>query len=354
MVFDIVETMNGGGAKCDVLCVSDTSAGFIETDRGYKIVRTPMFGTVSSVPISPTNPLAYRGLHADYNIIHLHAPNPLANLAAMLFPTKAKLVVHWHSDILKPKAQMMIYEPLQKWMLNRADAIVATSENYARSSVPLRDHQHKVHVIPIGADLDDLRPDSGKVLRIKQTYEGRFLVFCLGRLAAYKGFDYIIEAARKLDGCQIMIGGKGPDFRRLHELIEKQGVQDRVALLGGIDHSELASYYAAADVFCLPSHLRTEAYGVVQLEAMALGTPVVSTAIPGSGVGWVNAHEESGLVVAPRSSDQLADAIMRLKNGEALRAALAQGGRERYERLFRHDTMVDKIQNLYQTLTRNG
>lgn len=286
------------------------------------------------------------------SIFHVHLPNPLANFAMficyLLGRKNMKIIVHWHSDIIKQKRLLVLYTPLMNWLLNKATNIIVTSDNYLENSEQLHDFRTKCVVVPIGIDgIDDLVSVS-KVQEIKNNYIGKNIVFSLGRHIYYKGFEYLIQASKNIDNTVFIIGGSGPDTDKYRKLINEYGVSDRVILIGRIDDNDLPSYFSAADVFCFPSTEKSEAFGVVQLEAMSVSTPVISSNIVGSGVPWVNKHNSSGLVCEPKSVDSLSHCLDVILNNSDLRKELSSGARLRFNSLFDKDTMVSKINDVYK------
>lgn len=351
VVYDIVEGLAQRDVRADVLCAAaGGTRSCIDQANGYTITRKRELAKIAATPIAPGLLNYYSSVCNQYDVVHIHLPNPLANLAAMLRNTKAKVVLHWHSDIIKQKQMLKLYRPMQNWLLRRADSIVVTSPNYLEGSDQLAGFKHKAVVIPIGMDASELTPRPELVDSIRQEHQGRTIVFALGRLTRYKGFEYLIKAARSLKNCVVLLGGKGEEQARLVALIEQYEVKDRVKMLGGIPHGDLASYYEAADMFCLPSYTKNEAFGVVQLEAMTFGKPVICTDIAGSGVPWVNAHEVSGLVCPPSSASALAAAIQRLADDPKLREKLGAQGYERVRTIFSVDQMVENTHALYAQL----
>ena len=167
----------------------------------------------------------------------------------------------------------------------------------------------------------------------------------------YKGYEYLIDSAKNLsDDYIILIGGSGPLRDNLQTQIEDNNLQSKVKLLGRVSEEDLPNYYQAIDLYCLSSTMKTEAFAIVQVEAMASRKPVVSTKIPGSGVAWVNADQESGITVAPHSAKALCDAFRKILENKDLYNRLAQGARNRYENVFRKEKMIEKCLNIYRSL----
>lgn len=199
--------------------------------------------------LSPAMIFRLRKIRKEYDIIHIHHPDPMACLALFLSGYKGPVVLHWHSDILKQKMLLRLYTPLQNWLLRRAKVIVGTTPVYVKESPFLENIQRKVTSIPIG--IDEMKPIPERVAQIKERYAGKKIIFSLGRLVEYKGYEYLIQAARRLtDDYVILIGGRGPLQEYLQALIDELGVADRVKLLGFIEDDDLPDYFGACDLFC--------------------------------------------------------------------------------------------------------
>ncbi|MBZ8140428.1 glycosyl transferase family 1 [Rubrivivax gelatinosus] len=353
IVRDITQGLVDRGWNVDVLCANTQPTTVIEEGHP-RIVRAASLAKVASTSMAPAmiRQLARLGRH---DIVHIHLPDPMTNLALWLVRPQARVVVHWHSDIVKQKTLLKLYAPLQSWLLRRADAIIATSPPYAASSPWLQPHMDKVHFVPgciedplHGQDEPTLR---AQVERIRASVGGRRIVFALGRMTYYKGFDVLIDAAARLpEDTVVLLGGVGELQEELQARAQSLGLGDRVRFVGRIPEEELAAHYQAADVFCLPSLMRSEAFGMVLVEALAHGRPIVATEIPGSGVPWVNRHGLSGLNVPPGDAPALARALNRLLADSALARTFGAAGRERFERDFTVPTMIDAVEKLYAEL----
>jgi rhamnosyl/mannosyltransferase len=237
------------------------------------------------------------------------------------------------------------------WLLARADAVIATSPPYAEASATLAPWQGKVHVIPLGIADPRERLEPARVQTLRAAHAGRRLVAALGRMTYYKGFDVLIDAAALLPpDVRVLIGGSGAGFAACEEQVRQRGLEDRVFLLGDIDDAEVPALMAAAELFCLPSTERAEAFGVAMLEGMAMGRPVVCARIEGSGVPWLNRHGETGLVVPPGDAAAMAAAIAELLADPARARELGAAARARYEADFRAEQMVEATLALYRSL----
>lgn len=338
---------------CDVLCSNSKNKTKIENARNHRIIRTASLARVFSTSISPSLFFWLKRIGNDYDVIHLHLPDPMATAAYFLARPRARLVLHWHSDIVRPKALLFLYDPLQYWILRRADRIIATSPRYVEGSKYLKKHRGKISVVPLGLDTAKFTVSKAKVKEIRDKSGDRPIIFSLGRLIYYKGYEYLIEAMKDVGAC-LLIGGCGPLGEKLQRQAGNLNIKRKIYFLGEIKNEDLGSYYRACDVFCLPSVYKSEAFGLVQVEAMFFGKPVVSTDIEGSGVGWVNRNGVTGITVPPRDSGALAAALNGIIGDPGLREKLAANGKRTFEENFTIKMMAEKITRLYKEILSNN
>ena len=339
------------GVECDMMCAASDG----RRRRGTEVIRLNPHGRIlchrtlieaAKTTIAPSMVTRLRRIAKDYDIIHIHHPDPMAAMALRLSGYKGKVVLHWHSDILSQKALLRFYLPIQNWLIKRADTIVGTTPVYLAESPYLQGVQEKCRCIPIG--IEPVISDSAREQEIRNEYSGRRIIFSLGRLVEYKGYRYLIEAAKYLDDSfMILIGGGGPLRESLQREIDELGVGSRVKLLGKVPQEDLASYYGACELFCMSSVMKTEAFGIVQIEAMSAGRPVVATKIPESGVSWVNEDGVSGINVAPRDSKAIAEAILTITDNEATWKKFSAGAAKRFAENFTKEKMISKCLNIY-------
>jgi rhamnosyl/mannosyltransferase len=324
-----------------VIVANDGPRTVSETVDGVPVLRIGTALWISSATVNPGMAAAIRESGAD--VVHLHHPNPTGVLSYLASGSRAPLVVTYHSDIVRQRVLRTLFSPVQHRFLRRAHAIIASSPDYAASSPVLRRHADRVRVIPFGIRPDDAgTPDAPTVAALRERHGPR-VVLAVGRLVYYKGFDYLVRSMGSVDG-QLVIVGDGPMREELERLAAGHGVAGRVTLAGRVE--SVASHYAAADVFALPATARSEAFGLVQLEAMAAGLPVVNTHIP-SGVPFVSRDGQTGLTVPPRDPAALAAALSRLLDDAALRARLGQAARERVATEFSAGRMARDTLALY-------
>lgn len=336
------------------------SAGLVsDTDpsAGYPAHRVASLGTLAGVALSPLLPWRARSLHRSnpYDIVHLHFPDPLSHLAFECLQPRPKLVITWHSDIIRQRFLLRLYQPWLDRIVARADAIIAPTPLHFSSSTQLQAASAgQLHVVPFGLDYAPFDNPQAQAAgaRLRGSYSCGTLLFALGRHVGYKGFAYLIRALADLEDVCLILGGSGPLTGELRELARAMNLQTRVSFVGHIADEDLPAYYHAADIFCLPSVSANEAFGLVQLEAMACGKPVISCELH-NGVTWVNRHEETGLVVPPADAAALAQAIRRLARDGALRCRLGEYARRRVHEKFSITAMKDGTLAVYRSLMQD-
>lgn len=318
--------------------------------EGVHVRRLPRLFNLSATPICPT--MVGEIARHDAEIVHLHLPNPLASLAYLASGHRGRLVITWHSDIVRQRAIARLLRPLDDAILARTAALIASSPNYVDSSPILSRNRHLCRVIPFGIDAAALRPrDAETAARIRQRYGSR-LVLAVGRMVYYKGFEYLIRAMARVRG-HLLLVGEGPLLKKLERLAFDAGAADRITFLGRVSQEEMAAYFHAADVFALPSIARSEAFGIAQLEAMACGKPVVNTRLA-SGVPFVSIDGETGVTVAPASAEELTAALNRLLDDPDLRGRFGAAAARRARDHFSVAAMVDRTLALYREVIAHG
>lgn len=334
--------------------VSSNAAGTSQHENyGYPTMRAANVGTLFSLALSPTLPLLARQLHRvhHFDIVHLHFPDPLGQLAAGLLPRNVRRVITWHSDIVKQRWALAAYQPFVSSFTRNADALIgATPQHFSTSQqIPLAKPGQIREVIPYGFDprvlawSPESRRKRGELARQRGV---RPLIFAVGRHVYYKGFDVLIRCMRELDA-DLWIGGQGPLTGTLERAVRDLNLADKVRFVGFIPDDLLVAYYDVCDVFCMPSIERSEQFGLVQLEAMYCSKPVIATKL-GTGVEHVTIDGETGLLVAPKDDQALANALKRLFADPALRARLGASGQHRVKELFSVEQMVNKTIDLYR------
>lgn len=302
------------------------------------IYRAPAHGRLLYAPISPAFPLwlqrALRGFKPD--LLHLHLPNTSA-FWALALPAARRIpwVIHWHADVVSSQidrrlglAYRAAYRPFEQRLLAASQAVIATSPPYLDASTALARWRQRCHIVPLGLDAGRIPDPTPTALQRAEALWGAtgFRVLAIGRLTYYKGHDVLIQAAAELPGSRILIVGTGEQRSRLETLLSALTLGDRVHLPGFQPEADLNALLASCDVLCLPSLERTEAFGLVLLEAMRFGKAVVVSDIPGSGAGWVVRQAGHGMLVPPGDAAALATALRALQLDPIRRETLAQAG----------------------------
>ena len=317
--------------------------------HGVVVVRLPTHGVWWSQPVAPGYVAAARW---PADVIYIHHPHPLADLAAVLGPRRPTIVLH-HSDVQRQRTARLMYGPLTAIVARRASAVVVATRAHLDHARDLgRAGRAKARIIPFGVDAQRFTPGSPRhrPAAFPPAERGPVGLF-VGRLVGYKGLDVLLDAARASAVSLVIVGG-GPLYPALRRRIDAEGLAERVRLTGEVPEDQLRAYHRAADYLVLPSTTAAEMFGVVLLEAMACAKPVISTALT-TGVRDVNVPEVTGLVVPPGDAAALRAAMERLAADAALRERLGAAGRERVERHFTLDGMVEKHLELCEELV-NG
>lgn len=350
VMFDLTVGLSNRGIECHMLCAAaEGAAELVKLNDFGSVMVTGSLLKANSTMIAPDMVSTLRRIASDYDIIHVHHPDPMAALALYLSGYKGKVVLHWHSDILRQRILIHAYRPLQNWLLKRADVVVCTSPNYAAGSKALSSVASKLRCVPIG--VEEVVPNTEGAKELRELARGRKLVFSLGRMIPYKGFDNLIKAAIHLpDDYLVVIAGAGPLHAGLRKLVSKLDLESKVIMPGRISDSDRDALLGQASVFVLPSVEKTEAYGVVLIEAMSAGVPVVATEIPGSGTSWVNKHGESGLNVPVGDHEKLAEAIVSVVDNISNPRDYGRSARKRWESMFTEEVFINNITNIYREL----
>lgn len=320
------------------------------------VIRAPVAMTLAYTPISPRWPALMARFIKRWqpDVLHLHLPNPSA-FWALALPSARRLpwVVHWHADVPADaidrhlRLLYRVYRPMESAVLGRARSIVATSQAYADFSSALQPWQSKVAVVPLGmADQVRALPDSA----LWPPESMQRLLF-VGRFSYYKGLEHLIQAMTLLPAdTSLLLVGQGDQREAIERQVHNLGLTARVRFAGALSDALLAQAYATADALCLPSIERSEAFGMVLLEAMRAGIPSIATSVRGSGMASVLGDGDAGIVVEPASPAALASAIQRLRNETGLGTRLGVKGRSRFLERFQIDQVAARLLDLYRTL----
>ncbi len=339
VVQGLAEGVAERGHEAEVVAV--TSVGDLRPGqkRRASVTRAWSFAPVGSQELAPTY-IAAAWRRAD--IIHLHHPHSLADVAYALRPTAAPLVVTQHADYGSIKYKLPGW-----YALRRAKAIVVPSRAHIALSTELKGFEEKVQVIPFG--IDEARwevvppPPPGNAPR----------ALFIGRLLPWKGVDFLLRALERVPDLRLDVVGDGPERNRLQTLSRALAVADRVKWWGEYPDEDLPRRMADADFLVLPSVTVDEMFGMVLLEAMAAGRPIITTAVP-SGVREVNFPGVTGLEVPIRDVESLARAMRTLVENPSMREAFGAAGRARVRERFTLNAMTDAHLALYQQVRSVG
>ena len=336
-----------------------------EEVNGVPVLRCKTLINVSSLPISLSYLHCFRKEAKKNDIVHIHMPFPLGDLACLLSGYKGKVVLWWHSDVVRQERMMVLYRPLMNWLLRRADAIVVATEGHINGSKYLTPYADKCKIIPYGVDARikqkaDTFLEQKTEEKLEQTKRPVRFLF-VGRLVYYKGVRNLLEAWYRLvsqkpqlkERMVLDIVGSGPLEEALHKYVADKGLQDQVFFHTHVSDEQLMEFYKNCDVFVLPSQQRSEAFGLVQIEAMAFGKPVINTNLP-SGVPYVSQNGVTGLTVEPSDPEELAQALKKLTIDDECRTRMGQAARQRVESEYTMENMLEKTYALYENLMSEG
>ncbi len=347
VVQQIAEGLNDRTDMKVLVCQPKGKAS-VEKVNGVTVHRAGSLGMMFSMPISISFIREFKKLAKDRDVIHFHMPFPIGDLACLLSGYKGKVVVWWHSDIVKQKKLMKLYKPFMDSFLSRADVIITATQGHIDGSDYLLKHKNKCVIIPYGIDKrieknSDLYIEKSKQLR--GSLKPVQMLF-VGRLVYYKGCDILIEAFKKVDNAELTIIGEGELKKVIEEKVRQYNMTEKVHLIGKVKEEEICKAYEDCDVLVLPSTEKSEAFGLVQIEAMTFGKPVINTNLS-SGVPYVSLDGVTGLTVPPNDVQALADAMKWMVEHDKERNEMGRRARNRVKECFRMDDMLDKVLKIY-------
>ena len=357
----VVRTLSEGlveyaHAEVRALVSNESRGPASEQIGGVEVSRLPRQIRISSAPVALSMRRALRAEQARQgpngpappDVLNLHAPYPWGELSFLSARLDMPSVVLYHSDIVRQKRLLAAYRPFLERFLDRVDLIVASSPNLVQHSEFLAPRADKCRVVPFGLPLERIAatPTVGlRAAELRAPHQDRKIVLFVGRFIYYKGLEFLIQAMAGLDADLVLIG-QGPLEDSLRDLARQADVAGRITFLPPQEEQELYAWYHAADVFCLPSVERSEAFGLVQLESHAAGTPVVSTDLP-SGVPYANLDGVTGMIVPTKDVSALRAALAKLLADDDLRAHLGRQAHERALKEFTVPRMVDSTLKVY-------
>jgi len=340
------------GHSVKVVCANEPETVPHETIDGVEVSRLKYWGKVANTNITPDLPFKLNG--EEFDILHTHVPTPWsADWSRIIANRKNKpLVVTYHNDIIGSGVANYIAnfynKTALKRLLNSADRIIITQPNYLNYSPYLPEHEDKIEVIPNGVDVDKFKPASEE-----KSNNTLFFLSLLDEFHEYKGLDYLLEAVKivkkSIPDVKLVVGGKGILMDQYIKKTESMGISKNVEFLGFIPDEEMAEYYSRASIFVLPSiSSLQEGFGIVALEALACETPVITTDIVGVSADLKG--ENAGLIVAPKDSEELADAIVQLLLNKELRLKMGVNGRNLVKASYTWKGIAQKMEKVYYEL----
>jgi len=331
VVRQLAEAAAAAGFEVGALCLAEKDRE--EEINSVKVHRIKTALRIGSAPLARKFLEKYSELAAKADVIHFHAPNPMGELALLLRGRgkAGRVICTYHSDPLRPRWVAGAYQRLLRLFLDRCDTVVATSPNYIQSSPVLKPIEGHCTVIPLGVDVERFsKVNSDAVARCEEMLEGlpRPRVLFVGRLVYYKGVDVLIKAIAQVPGVSCVIVGKGPLKDDLVDLATELGLASVVRFVDPMPEDLYPAIYHCADLFVLPSVERTEAFGIVALEAMAAGLPIITTEL-GTGTSYYNRDGENGAVIPPGSVNALALAFRQVLTGFSHKSTAYGPGKSR-------------------------
>jgi len=326
----------------------------IEDINGINVIRIKKWFTWLYSPISPSfiKELDKAILERKPDVLHIHMPNLSA--FACLFSSKARAipwVIHWHSDVLGAVPDWRIklaykgYKIFESILLKKSAAVIATSPNYLNNSTPLSCFKEKSYTVPLGIAN---KPLDIEIKSSRSKKETSLSLLIIGRLTYYKGHKYLLEAMSRVGNVELVIIGVGELENNLKKLVVKLNLSNRVTFLGNVDSQVLNQSIYDCDLLCLPSIEKTEAFGLVLLEAARLAKPALVTSVQGSGMSWVVDDQITGIVVEPNSSNSLLEALQFSVKNKNILTRFGKAAKNKFDTEFDIEKTAGKVLDIYK------
>jgi len=344
----VVEWISKGLQDHFLFTVLSTSKNPSTKDLGYaSLDSSRSFGDLLSLPIAPGIFLKIWRTIRSYKIIAIHYPFPLADIAIAIIPLRLpKIVVYWHSEIVSQKLASFFIKPFTWLMLKRCSAIIVATPDILKHSKLLSKHKHKCHVIPYASPRHPLSKED--VLSKPPSASGYFIA--VARHVPYKGLGVLIEAYAKANCThRLVLVGSGPLLDIHKKLVEQYGLQNKIDFLVDSSDQQVRELVKNSRGYILSSTMPSEAFALVQIEAMACGRPIINTRLK-SGVPWVARHELEALTVNPSDVDELSTALQRFDQDNALVDKLGVTALDRVNKVFSYQQFCDSTKQLYSSL----
>lgn len=353
-VYYLSRELVNSGNQVKVVCANEPDIESKQRVEGIEVERLPYMGKIANTNITTGLPGALSD--GDYDIIHTHIPTPWsADWSAFYSNSKKKpLVVTYHNDIIGQGLASLvarIYNSVGlNYVLKTAAKIIITQPGYLQSSSHLAKYRDKIEVIPNGVDVEKFQPIQASDNEDKSTI---FFLSVLDEFHKYKGLDYLLEALKivknNVPDVKLIVGGKGVLLDHHQEMAASLGLKDNVEFAGFIPDEEIADYYSQASVFVLPSiSSLQEGFGIVALEALACQTPVVTTDIVG--VAQDLKQIKGGIVIPPRDTHKLADAITQILSDAQMQKEMGQRGRKLVQEKYTWKGVASSMEKVYKEI----
>ncbi len=351
-VEQVVQNLSEGlkdRANVRVLVCNQKGRTVVDGINGVEVVRAASPGKMLSMPLSLSFFRLYRKFSKSADIVQFHMPFPLGDLAYMLFGKRCKVAVYWHSDVVRQKKLLWFYKPLMHAFLKRADVIMAATAGHFEGSEHLEKYRDKCIVVPYGIDADEFVKNANPQRILPDANAGIAEVLFVGRLVYYKGVEILIRAMAQVDNVRLTVLGEGPLGEELRNVSEQLGIENRIRFIGVRDDADVKACMRDCDMLVLPSIQNSEAFGLVQLQAMCFAKPVINTNLP-TGVPYVSVHGQHGLTVPPNDAVALAEALRTLADDPAYAKQLGMCGAQHVRSRYSMDAMINGVYDEYLKL----
>lgn len=352
---DLAEGLVAAGHSVRMIVCSSTKEYGEDTINGVEIIRLPRAFEKASTPVSYQFGAVLGREAQQADIVHFHFPYPWGEFQWLRQPESKTIpyVVTYHTDIVRQKLALTLYAPFLNRFLDGAKLIMASSPQLIEYSEFLKPREYKCRQVNFGLPVEHIAHNAaaiGRAVELRAAMHNRPIVLFVGRLVYYKGVDILTRSMKDVDAEYVVIG-RGPLRDEMVSIAREAGTLDRLHFIEFAEDDELIAWYHAADVFALPSVLPSEAFGLVQIEAHAAGTPTVSTLLK-SGVPYANLDGVTGISVEVGNVAALAGALNEILHDDELRARYSAQAKHRALTEFTIDTMVANVEAVYKEALR--
>lgn len=350
-VLDLSREFTSRGHEVSVITTNLGKMPDREMMMGIEVIRLKPLSIILQTPVVPR--IQKYMSRAEGDVVHSHSPPPLSSYYAAkgCESSKTPFVITYHADVEIPSRGGKVIAELYRrtfdtYTVRSADKIIVTSGSYHATSRTV--WKYHPEIIPNAVDAERFSPkvDGSKIRERHGVGSDEHLVLFVGRIVWHKGIEYLMEASKYVPSARFFFVGSGENLEKYKARAEALGVQDRVIFTGRLSWKDLPKYYAACDVFVLPSISRLEAFGIVTLEAMSTGKAVVVADIPG--VREVIEDGKEGLVFDVMDAEDLGKKISTLIEDEELRKRMGKEGRKKVEERFSITTVADQVEKVYE------